>query len=62
MVKWWKDRDKLIPGEPDNNPPRQHDDDPAEEQDLPGEDIGDVGDDDTDELDDIEPPDRGIDT
>ena len=60
MVKWWKDRDKWIPGEPDNNPPR-HNDDSEEEQDLPGEDLGDVADDDSDNFDDVELPDRGLD-
>ena len=59
MAKWWKDRDKWMPGEPGNDPPR-HDEDSEEDQDMPVEDIGDVGDD-ADVLDDVEPPDRGPD-
>lgn len=57
-AKWWKDRDKWMPV-PVPNPPRHHDTDESE-PDLPGEDIGDVADDDSDEFDDVEPPDRGL--
>ena len=59
MAKWWKDRDKWMPREPRNDPPR-HDEDSEEDQDMPGEDIGDVADD-ADVFDDVEPPDRGLD-
>lgn len=61
MVKWWKDRDKWIPRWPGSNP-TPNDQGEEEEEDLPGEDIGDIADDDFDEVDDTEPPDRGPDS
>ena len=62
MAKWWKDRDKFFPV-PSSNPPRHHDAGDPEDQTLPMEDIGDVAhDDDYDELDDVEPPERGVDS
>jgi hypothetical protein len=58
-AKWWKDRDKSLPV-PTSDPLTHHDDE-EQQQELPGEDIGDIADDDPDELDDVELPDRGAD-
>ena len=58
-ITWWKDRDKWMPGVGNQPAPHRETDDDA---DLPHEDIGDVANDDSDELDDVELPDRGADS
>ncbi len=60
MAKWWKDRDKALPREIIKIPPQ-----PSREQHEPEEfnveDIGNIADEYSDEVDDVELPDRGID-
>lgn len=59
MAKWWKDRDKWLPGKPAE--PSRHDRDGDDHSPVPTEDIGPVDVDESDEFDDVELPDRGID-
>jgi hypothetical protein len=59
MAKWWKDRDDWMPGSPLERP--RHDRDSEDDSQIPTEDIGDVDDESSDEPDDVELPDRGVD-
>lgn len=59
-AKWWKDRDNWVPEHLIKIPPG-HTHETEEERQSPTEDIGEVADDDSDEFDDVEPPDRGPD-
>ena len=60
MAKWWKDREPLLPGSLIKIPaaPRHN---PDEQRQVPVEDAGAVADDETDEIDDVDLPDRGTD-
>ena len=62
MVRWWKDPDGTLSDKPGSNSPPRHDYNRSEDQQLPAEDIGEVTDDNSDEFDDVEPPDRGPDS
>ena len=59
MATWWQDRGKLLPDliKIPTHPGHGTEDEPEN----PTEDIGHVSDDQSDELDDVEPPDRGAD-